>query len=67
MQRRTFITLVGGTVAAWPLAVRAQQRAHVVGILAPQALPPIERFVRKLPEYGYVEGQNLHLVREVIE
>src|SRR5215470_18940247 len=24
-------------------------------------------FVRKLPEYGYVEGQNLHLVRRFSE
>jgi len=40
---------------------------HVVGILAPQPLPPIERFVRKLREYGYVEGENLRLVRRFSE
>ena len=66
MRRREFMTLLGGA-AAWPIAARAQQGVHVVGILAPQPLPPIERFVRKLREYGYVEGENLRLVRRFSE
>ena len=67
MMRREFIMLLGGTAAGWPLTARAQQDVHVVGILAPQPLPPIERFVRKLREYGYVDGENLRLVRRFSE
>jgi ABC-type uncharacterized transport system substrate-binding protein len=60
MRRREFVSLLGGAVA-WPLGARAQQRPHVIGVLALQPLPPIQRFVRKLREYGYVEGENLQL------
>jgi putative tryptophan/tyrosine transport system substrate-binding protein len=60
VQRRDFITLVGGA-AAWPVAARAQQPAKMIriGVLASLPLPPVQRFSRKLREYGYIEGQNL--------
>jgi putative ABC transport system substrate-binding protein len=69
MNRRDFILALGGATAVWPLAARAQQneRVHTIGILASQSLPPIQRFARKLRDYGYVEGRNLRLVSRFAE
>jgi len=68
MKRREFILALGGAAAS-PLAARAQQSEHVrtIGILASQSLPPIQRFARKLRDYGYVEGRNLRLVSRFAE
>jgi putative ABC transport system substrate-binding protein len=66
VKRREFITLLGCT-AMWPLAARAQQRVHVVGVLASQLLPPLQRLERKLREYGYIEGQNVRFVPRFAE
>jgi putative tryptophan/tyrosine transport system substrate-binding protein len=63
MKRREFITLLGGTAVAWPLAARAQQRVKVIGFLG---LSPASAWVSRvealragLRDLGYVEGKNI--------
>src|SRR5499433_1214551 len=63
MNRREFITLIGGA-AAWPLAARAQEAAlPVVGYLnfgSPESdALRLTGLRRGLNETGYVEGRNL--------
>jgi putative tryptophan/tyrosine transport system substrate-binding protein len=63
LQRREFISLLGGTAAAWPLAARAQRpKMPVVGLLNSRAPGDdsqlLAAFRRGLNEAGYVDGQN---------
>ena len=65
MKRREFMALLGGTVAAWPLAASAQQRERVrrIGVLWPGSPPDKwdEAFRQGLRTHGYVEGRNILL------
>lgn len=69
MRRREFITLVGGTAAAWPLAGRAQQpdRVRLIGVLMNRAADDVEgqagvtAFTQALQQTGLIEGRNVRL------
>ena len=63
MNKREFITLIGGAAASWPLAARAQQTGlPVIGYLnlgSPESdTSRLTGLRRGLNQSGYVEGRN---------
>jgi putative tryptophan/tyrosine transport system substrate-binding protein len=69
MQRREFITLLGGAALAWPRAARAQQadRMRRVGVLDSRAADDPEGqarravFLEGLQELGWTDGRNVRI------
>jgi putative tryptophan/tyrosine transport system substrate-binding protein len=65
MNRREFIALLGGAVAAWPIAARSQQPSMpVIGYLGVSSFEKsagrsLHAFKRGLAESGYVEDRNV--------
>src|SRR5215470_4205226 len=65
MRRRDFIAVMGGAVATWPLAARAQRsgkvaRIGLLGTTSPSGYASqVEGFRLGLRDLGYVEGTNL--------
>jgi putative ABC transport system substrate-binding protein len=69
MQRREFITLIGGAVAVWPLAAQAQQpeRMRRIGVLMahtesdPEFQAYLGAFRDGLQKLGWSEGRNIRI------
>ena len=70
LKRRDFITLLGGAVATWPLAARAQQqpdRVRRIGVLTPYPADDAEgharltAFAHALQQSGWTLGQNVRI------
>ena len=69
IQRRNFITILGGAFA-WPLAARAQQgdRVRHIGVLMPYdendplAKSVLSAFTQALAGLGWTDGRNVTFV-----
>jgi putative ABC transport system substrate-binding protein len=68
MKRRDFITLLGGTAAAWPLAARAQQREQMrrIGVLMSAAIETDQQagvalFKETLHQLDWIDGRNVRV------
>jgi len=65
MQRREFITLIGGAAAAWPLTAGAQKSARRIGwlVYGGATLGPIDQSLKDaLAQAGLVDGSNIEIV-----
>src|SRR5262249_25910268 len=69
VNRREFITLLGGAAVAWPLAAQAQQRERMrrIGVLLnsaaddPAAQSRLTAFLQGLQELGWTHGRNVRI------
>jgi putative tryptophan/tyrosine transport system substrate-binding protein len=69
LDRRGFLTLLGGAAAAWPLAARAQQadRVRRIGVLTvraetePEGETLFEAFRSRLTASGWAPDRNVEI------
>ncbi len=69
MQRREFITLLGGAAVVWPLAIRAQQseRMRRIGVLLnsvegdSDSLANLAVFLKAFKQLGWTDGKNVRI------
>jgi putative tryptophan/tyrosine transport system substrate-binding protein len=69
MRRREFITLLGGSVVAWPVVPRAQQpeRMRKIGVLVgtaaddPESQVRTAAFAQGLAQFGWTDGRNVQI------
>jgi ABC-type uncharacterized transport system substrate-binding protein len=69
MNRRDFITLIGGAAAGWPLPARAQQPGRVrrISVLmnraadSPEGQDRLAAFHQGLQELGWIVGRNVRI------
>ena len=69
MERRKFITILGGAAATWPMAAHAQQsgRMRRIGVLLggadgdPQIVGGLAAFRTALEGLGWIEGHNIQI------
>src|SRR5258708_39050300 len=65
MQRREFIVVVGGAVAAWPRAARAQKSLPRIGwlVFGDAKLGPIDQSLKDaLAQAGLLDGRKIEII-----